>query len=91
MKLPSLSGKFLNIIKSYACGTAPRGRFTFKVFFGNFFTVQSLRPNMVIPTKKSIATYVLNRLPSKVSWAEKKFISHWPFCEFCPKIEIKWL
>ena len=78
-------------MNSYACGTAPRGRLTFKVLFGNFFTVQSIRPKMVIPTKKTFATYVLYRLPSKLTWAEKKIISHWPFCEFGPKIGIKWL
>ena len=70
---------------SYACGTAPRGRLTFKDFFCEFPTVQSFRP------KKTFATYVFYRLPSKLTWAEKKLISHWPFGEFCPKIEIKWL
>ena len=76
---------------SYACGTAPRGRLNFKCFFSNFFTAQSLRPKMVIPTKKTFETYVLYRLSSKLTWAEKKFIFHWPLCEFRPKIEIKWL
>ena len=31
------------------------------------------------------------RFPVSLDWTEKKIFSHWPFCEFRPKIEFKQL
>ena len=61
----------------------------FKGILGNFLIVQSLRPKKVIPTKKTLTTYLIYRLPLKFTQIEKKIISHWPVCEFRPKNRIQ--
>ena len=48
-----------NSINSYACGTSVSGRWTFKGISGMCLVVQSLRPKMLIPAKKTFTTYVL--------------------------------
>ena len=65
------------------------GHLTFKGVSRTFVIVQSLRLKMVIPSKETLTTYVLYRLPSKFRWTEKKFIPHLPFCEFCQKNQIQ--
>ena len=81
--------KLLKWINSYACGTAPRGRLTFKDFFRNFPTVQSFRPITLIPAKKTFAIYSFTDYRQNLLEPRKKLTPHWPFGEFCPKIEIK--
>ena len=67
------------------------GHLTFKAVSIIFLIAQSLRPKKVIPAKETLTAYVLYRLSSKFRWTEKKFISHWPFGEYRPKIKFKCL
>ena len=50
-------GTGLKIALTYACGTAPRDRLTFKSFFV-FLAIQSIRSKMVTSTKKTFESYV---------------------------------
>ena len=77
------------IVNSYTWGMAFRRRLTFKSICDTFLIVHSLRFKIFIPVKKTFTTYVLYRFSSKFCQTEKKFIFHWPFCEFRPKIEFK--
>ena len=83
-------GCFVTDFNSSAFGTAPRGRLTFKGFFGNFLTFQSLRPKNIIPTKTTFSKYVLYRLPSKFTWADKNSLLTGRFANFSQsKFKIK--
>ena len=62
---------------------------TFRALQNPNFTNRIPRTKTAMPIKKILTTYEAFRLPFKFFWSEKKVISLWPFCEFCPKIEFQ--
>ena len=68
------------------CGTLPLYE-----FFRPFPIIECSRGKIVIPLSYIFTTFIFQRFPVSLDWTEKKIFSHWPFCEFRPKIEFKQL
>ena len=62
---------------------------TFRVVFGNFLTIQSIRPKMFIPVFETFTAFLLSRFCAETRWAEKKMISYRPIWKFRQKFRIK--
>ena len=61
------------------------------VFLDPFSWPNLLEAKSLYPFHTFSQLLFFKRFPVSLDWTEKKIFSHWPFCEFRPKIEFKQL
>ena len=76
-------------VNSYAFGTTPRSHLTFKTFFGNFYNAQSLRPKMIILTKKSFHCLCTLQITKKIYFDREKIHFSLAILQISPKNRIQ--